>query len=93
MVGGQFNGKVYLLASKTLTEVELRSEADEIDMGYRRYRYPAPPPTYRHFVTAEMKDWIQVVADSYAEAFSTLFDQWTPGQRAQIESRQQAIEA
>ena len=77
MVGGQHDGKVYLFASKTLTEAELRVEADELD-HYPEWWMPRQPPRYRHYVTAEMRDFVQVVADTYAEAFATLFEQWTP---------------
>lgn len=94
MVGGQSAGKVYLMASKTLTEIELRTEIDEADLmerrRARRYDYPLPPPEYRHFITAEMKSWVQVIADSYPEAFRILFEQWTPA-RPEL-AGQQAIE-
>ncbi|AYD84639.1 hypothetical protein SEA_PAITO_55 [Mycobacterium phage Paito] len=75
MVGGQQDGKVYLLASKTLTEVELRMERDRLD---NRYGWPKPWGPERHFVTAEMRDYVMVVGDSYAEAFRTLFEEWSP---------------
>ncbi|MCV7004600.1 hypothetical protein [Mycobacterium gordonae] len=75
MVGGQDAGKFYLLASKSLTEVELRMEAERPD--WLNYRYMLPPRE-RHFVKAEMRDYVVVMADSYSEAFRTLFEVWSP---------------
>lgn len=77
MVGGQNAGKFYLLASKSLTDVELRMEAERPDLFDRFYRH-LYPPLQRHFVKAEMRDYVVVMADSYSEAFRTLFEVWSP---------------
>lgn len=92
MVGGQADGKFYLLASKTLTEVELRIEAERPDW-FNRYDDRLYRPLERHFVTAEMRDYVLVVADSYAEAFRTLFDRWSPEPERPAIGDQRAIDA
>lgn len=89
MVGSHLpNGKVCLFASKSLTEAELRTESEEFDSLDHRYNTTTFEPRYRYFVTAEMRDWVQVVADDYAEAFRILFERWTPtGGQPQLENR------
>ena len=75
MAGGQSDGRFYLLASKSLTEVELRFERDRIETGYG---LPKAWGRERHFVTAEMRDYVMVVGDSYAQCFTDLFAEWDP---------------
>lgn len=76
MVGGQSDGKFYIIASKTLTQAELRWEADYLEPLY----FGAGRMLDRQFytLTAEMRDITMTVGDSYAEAFRTLFDEWSP---------------
>lgn len=77
MVGGQSDGKFFVMASKTLTEVELRVESERPYFLYGD-RHHRMQPRDRHFITAEMRDYVTVVGDSYAEAFRTLFEEWSP---------------
>lgn len=81
MVGGQQDGKVYLIASKSLTEVELRTEVDRPEFLYGTLHRARPRE--RFFITAETRDVVMVVGDTYAEAFATLFEDWTPEPRPQ----------
>jgi hypothetical protein len=76
MVGGQQDGRVYLVASKSLSEVELRAEVDRPEFLYGTLHRVLPRE--RYFITAETRDFVMVVGDSYAEAFATLFEEWTP---------------
>ena len=78
MVGGQSDGMFYLIASKALTEVELRVEAEHLDELFD-FRMGRQKPVYRQFLTAEMRDYVVVAGRDYAEAFRTLFEEWTPG--------------
>lgn len=94
MVGGKVHGKVVLLASRELVEVELREEAEKQDHEDRMaalYGLPRQPPKIRHYLTAEVKSWTQVWADSYPEAFQILFEQWTPAGQPELPG-QEAIE-
>lgn len=77
MVGGQQDGKFYLIASKSLSEVELRTEVERPEFLYGGL-HRACRPRERHFITAETRDVVMAVGDSYAEAFRTLFEEWTP---------------
>ncbi|MCV7226079.1 hypothetical protein [Mycolicibacterium komossense] len=75
MVGGQSDGKFFLLASKSLNHVELSMERDRIQ-AYGVWPEPWGRP--RHTVTADMRDYVTIIADSYAQAFRDLFDVWDP---------------
>jgi hypothetical protein len=75
-----FDGRVQVIASKDLTQVELEAktrryefEFDDRMLGYDRI----------YTVTFEMSTFTIVIADSYPEAFRTLFDSWSPGPAVQ----------
>lgn len=75
IVGGTLNtGQVQVLASKDLTHAELRAVRTQRDMP----DFQAPRFTSRIFLTAEMKHYVIVIADSYPDAFRKLFEIWSP---------------
>jgi hypothetical protein len=92
MIGGQSDGKVYLLASTELRHIELKTELENMNL-YSHYIGPIPTrsPSYRHTITAEMRSYVQVVADTYPQAFETLFNQWAPQTKANAIDGQKAI--
>lgn len=71
------DGKVVLLASKTLDYAELKQEIEYPDIFNRRARQDMREDIH---IIAKIKDYIWVRADSYAEAWRILFDQWSPSQ-------------
>lgn len=97
MVGGQSDGKFYVIASKTLTQAELSYEADYLDRMYFDRGRVLDRQWYT--LSAEMRDITMVVGDSYAECFATLFAEWDPtpeprtaiGQQPAITASQPAI--
>lgn len=70
------NGRVMLLASKTLTEAELRNEIEYPDRF--DYRVRDLPPKVDVELIAKMKDYVEVWGDTYSEAWQTLFSRWSP---------------
>ena len=86
VVGGQVDGKVVLVASRTLEDVELRYDAAMPDFS-RRYGIGPPPGPPIHTITAVSRDMITVVGDNYPEAWQTLFECWSPPapRRAELE--------
>lgn len=87
VVGGRVNDEVILLASKTLTDAELRQEICDID--YRRYPYSSLPPEYDMSITTKVKDYVWVRGKDYAEAWQILFKTWspTPPERGELSGR------
>lgn len=83
------DGKFAVIASKDLNEAELGREVDYIeDWTGSRIRTPA----VRNTLTVEMRTYTVVVADSYAEAFRTLFATWSPdADRQEIGAGQREI--
>lgn len=75
VVGGRADGKVFLLASKSLRDVELRVEREFIESNLPYRRMLSAEAT---FITAEIRDYVYVMADSYEQAFATLFNIWSP---------------
>lgn len=75
VVGGVHGDEVYLLASKTLTEAELKREIEYPDVFDRRKRQNVKEDIR---VIAGIKDYVWVCANSYAEAWQELFARWSP---------------
>jgi hypothetical protein len=85
------DGKVAVLASKDLNEAELSREVDYVHDFWGGARIRALPA--RNTLTVEMRTYTVVVADSYAEAFRTLFDTWSPdADRQEITAGHREIE-
>ena len=87
VLGGEFDGKVYLVASKSLREATLREESEYPENFYglpRRFR----DEIIRIFIEAEMRDYVIVSANTYPEAWDTLFKCWqpSPAERKEIEN-------
>lgn len=78
VVGGQYDDQVYLLASKTLTEAELKKDIRYPDVFDRRSARLTHDVDIK--IIAGIKDYVWVRADTYAEAWQTLFAQWSPRQ-------------
>jgi hypothetical protein len=85
MVGVQNGaGGVLLFASMTLSSAELRREVDRddpfdyVDTGHGVARLPKE----RISVTAEMRDFTLIHAESYGAAIKTLHEQWS--RKAQV---------
>lgn len=92
MVGGQSDGKFYVIASKTLTQAELSYEVEYRDRLYFERSWTRDREWYT--LSAEMRDITMVVGDSYADCFASLFAEWdpTPAPRTAI-AEQRAITA
>lgn len=67
IVGVPADGRVMLMASTELNEVELRAETERT----------------RYFLTTQMRGYVVVIADNYPEAFARLFGQWSPSDNPQ----------
>jgi|SRR5262252_6840796 len=82
MCGGPHPPGVRLLASRELTEVELRAEMDWLDPVDPWATFPGIPVA-RYFLTAQMRQFILIDAPDYPSAFKALFEKWSPepGQR------------
>lgn len=88
------DGKVVVYASKDLTHAEIQTTVDRDDV----FMWPDSRWEFsqrRIELTVGLKTYTVVVADTYEQAFRTLFDAWTPGpaERPAIEAPQRAIEA
>ena len=70
-------GRVMLLASKSLKDVELRQQLQHLTNPLLR-PVEREHRSYRYFIIGEMRDYVQVIGRDYPEAFSTLFECWTP---------------
>jgi hypothetical protein len=75
MVGGPLpDGSVRIIASKELSEVELRTRVE-----HTVYRKGIGPVAEQHFLmTCDMGSYLMVHAPTYADAFQHLFTQWSP---------------
>lgn len=88
VIGGQYeiDGKpiVILIASNSLSHVEIEEIARGLD-DYFRYRPYSLPPTYDMYFHAKVQDYVMCTGKDYPEAWKNLFDFWSPTpQRAEI---------
>ncbi len=77
--GIPWDGKVAILASTELDRAELEAQRDIFD-PIDPYDFTEPirlSPT-RYTLTVQMRQFVLVVADTYEQAFRSLFEQWTP---------------
>lgn len=88
VLGSPHQNGVMILASKDLTQAELEFERDDL-MAWGRVE--AVASHYRITLTVEMRTYVVVFADTYAEAWQRLFQQWQPEEPTAIEGRR-AIE-
>jgi hypothetical protein len=81
VMGGQYEvegeNTVILIASNSLTNVEIEEIARGLD-EYFRYRPYAMPPTYDIYFHAKMKDYVMCTGKDYPEAWQNLFRFWSP---------------
>jgi hypothetical protein len=82
MCGIPIDGKVGILASTDLTQAELEGVRDDFDLEMLGILDPVRSPRMRHTLTVRMDAFVLVVADTYEQAFRSLFQQWTPRQAA-----------
>ena len=74
------DGRVRLLASKELTQAELREEMEYPDLPYPERLFVNPfDVTQRFFLTAQMRSFTIIDAPDYPAAFKSLFEGWSPG--------------
>lgn len=71
------DGRVAVYASKELNQAELTHET-EFDDIYAWYEPVIRVPRHRIELTVEMRTYVVVTADTYAQAFRVLFDEWSP---------------
>jgi hypothetical protein len=70
-------GRVVLLASKDLTEVELQTIADdEADLWFTSS--PLFVHERRYVLNTTMRSFVHIQATNWPEAFQRLFQTWTP---------------
>lgn len=76
IAGGQQDGKFVLIASRRLEDVEITEKREYLD-EWRRYGYKLL--AYEKIdIKASVHDYVVIAADSYAQAWSDLFAQWSP---------------
>jgi hypothetical protein len=86
------DGKVAIYASKELNHAELTHEIEQDDVFWRYDQRPRFPPRTRIELTVEMRTYVIVTADTYAQAFRVLFDEWSPEPgRTAIDASMKAI--
>lgn len=84
------DGTVRLIASKELTEAELRTKAAQ-EITSWHHRDPVGV-IYAHTLTCKMSNYVLIAAQDYPSAFQHLFMTWSPEtdeqqQRREIERR------
>lgn len=81
VAGGQHDGYVFLIASKTLLRIKLEEKFQPVgQMGYSpldnfRFARPLDP---QMALTAIFKDYVVIRAENYPEAWKALFEMWSP---------------
>ena len=97
IIGFQDEGYVYLMGSRTMTEMELEENTewpDPFDPFYR-YRTTGLLPRTEIFLHGKLKSYVIVRAESYSEAFATIINGWAnedAEKQQSIEPTQRAIE-
>lgn len=89
IVGGHHQGKVYLIASREVREATVETTHD-YELAYWGSRRTTPIDE-RTDISAEVRGYDMVIANTYGEAWSTLFGQWSPPGRPEI-SNAKALE-
>lgn len=84
------NDKVAILASTELSHAELETKADDIHVEAWEFVRPTRTTT-RYALVVHMRSFVIVVADTYEQAFRSLFEQWTPQRQTQIAGHQPQI--
>ena len=76
VVGGKVGEGVVLLASTTLSHIQLDEILDTrlLNLSLKSISYPR----YDIFLTAKVKDYVVVYGETYAEAWQTLLSDWNP---------------
>lgn len=84
VIGGQFDGKVWLLASRKLRSTEIHEQYETEDI-YSDGRFGVTPGFHRTIlrdryidIKTRVSDYMQVIAASYPEAWASLFEMWSP---------------
>jgi|SRR5690606_29380844 len=74
------DGKVMVLASTELREAELQYEAEYAESLY----LSRPERVWQEYrLTTRMHGYVMVIGDSYPDALSKLFGQWSPSEHPQ----------
>jgi len=70
------NDCVRIIASQELSQAELRTEYEYADF----YRFASLDKCFgrRSLLTADLRSFIIITADTYEHAFQHLFEQWSP---------------
>lgn len=73
------DGRVMILASTELSQAELEAQRDHFELidPYDAFGPIYPGPT-RYTLRIDMNRFVIVVADTYEQAFRSLFEQWSP---------------
>ena len=104
VAGATLSNGVILLASKTLSEVVLREEMNNIDIFAKEDMFTRANPTYSIEMSMALKDYVTIFAPTYPEAWNNLFAYWTEedtrqgntrtiGMAMEIEPKQKEITA
>lgn len=87
VVGAQDDSGVILLASTTLSQVQLEAMVETVDAwGGQRARLD-----HRYTLDAEMRDITSVHAPTWQEAWDMLFATWAPTPQTQLHPPHRAI--
>lgn len=74
------DGGVMVLASTELREAELQYEADYVESLF----HSRPERVWEEYrLTTRMRSYVTVIGDSYPDALSKLFGQWSPSDNPQ----------
>lgn len=78
------DGKVAILASTELSQAELEARRDtyRIDPYELFDLYGFRDAPMRYTLTVQMDRFVIVMADTYEQAFRSLFEQWSPQRQA-----------
>jgi len=91
IIGGRFDGKVWLLASREIRRFELIHEEDYEEVRSWAYAEPIRTMMTRQHMEfrCTVRGYVHIVADTYAEAWARLFDNWTPPGRPELPGRKE----
>ena len=87
------DGKVAIYASKELNHAELTHETDEYDLDSWLAQPSPRAPRQRIELTVNMRTFVVVVADTYAEALAGLLNVWSPEPDSERQALDPAVKA
>lgn len=81
ILGGYHNGQVYLIASREVLRAQLDTTRNYEAVSWRD---PLHLRDERTDISAEVRGYVVVMADTYQHAWESLFRQWSPPGRPEL---------